>query len=122
MKKVHQITEGISLPYRADNVKRLGFEPFKMKTSSPLEGIQSGTCFVGGIQIVEGGKHYYCRLDQLDGFNPKKIPKPENVKVKIPSWVHETEGTCNFSSKKLNDLERHMYGVHSLMFLEHAYN
>ena len=120
--KKFQISENISLPCRPENVQRLCFEPFKVTNTSLLEGIDSGNCTVGGKQNVEGVRYFFCKLNELDGFDKKKIPKPENITIKVPSWMLETDGNCTFSSKKLNDLERHMLGVHSLMFRDHAYH
>ena len=71
---------------------------------------------------MEGVRYFFCKLNEFDGFDKKKIPKPENITIKVPSWMYETDGNCTFSCKKLNDLERHMLGVHSLMFRDHAYH
>ena len=65
---------------------------------------------------------FFCKLNEQDGFDIKKTAKPCGITIKVPEWVSKTEGTCTFSSKKQNDLERHLLGVHSLKFRDFAYH
>ena len=101
---------------------RLCFEPFKINTSNLIEGLDSGECILGGKQIVDGVKMYFCKLNELEGFDDKKTAKPCGIRIKVPEWVLETEGDCRFSTKKPSDLERHLLGVHSLKFRDYAYH
>ena len=50
---------------------RLCFEPFKIITSSLLEGLDSEECNFGGKQIVGGVKMFFCKLNEQDGFDDK---------------------------------------------------
>ena len=59
---------------------------------------------------------------ELDGLDCKKTAKASEIKIKVPEWVTQTEGSCTFSTKKPSDLERHILGVHSLNFKDYAFH
>ena len=76
----YQITETVSLPVREDNILRMCFEPFKPNKDKLLTGLEEYLSAYGGKRIVDGTKFYHCKLDEIAGFDAKKIQKAAEIK------------------------------------------
>ena len=88
---------------------------------SPLDGVDNGSCSAGGVIIVNNQCLYYCKSNELEGYLSKRSCKPVNPKSEIPEWVKDTEGSCQYYSKKRSDLEKHLYGMHRTKYLNHCF-
>ena len=121
MEFYYKVGENIYLPCREDNSLRIGFEPFKPEAKSPLDGVENGSCSAGGVKFVNGKSMYYCKSDELEGCPSQKSGKPVKSDSKRPDWVKDTEGTCQYYSKKWSDLEKHLYGKHRTKYINHCY-
>ena len=121
MASYYKIGENIYLPCREDNSLRVGFEPFKFEVKSPLDGVENGSCSAGGVITVNNQCLYYCKSNELEGCSSKKSCKPVNSKSEIPEWVKDTEGSCQYYSKKRSDLEKHLYCMHRTKYLNHCF-
>ena len=115
MEFFYKVGENIYLPCRDDNSLRIGFEPFKLEAKSPLDGIEGGSCSSGGAKLENGKPTFYCKSDENKSFNPVKSDP------KKPDWVKDTEGSCQYYTKKRSDLEKHLYGKHRMKFISHCY-
>ena len=70
---------------------------------------------------VDGQSFFYCKSNEYEGYFSKKSCKPVNTKSEIPEWLKQTEGSCRYYTKKKSDLEKHLYGMHRMKYLDHCF-